>query len=91
MSGRHYTVKGIIFLAVGYKIKKVISIGQCMFLFSSKSHNHVINTKEDEIKYIQTVVLLVILYDCEGWSITVTDEHHYVYLNIKFSRRNMIR
>jgi hypothetical protein len=54
---------------------RVHKFRECFLLFSSESFVFLPHIKNLKIKIHKTVVLLVVLYGCETWSLTLREEH----------------
>jgi hypothetical protein len=66
---------------------RVDKFGECLLLFSLKSFVFCLISKNLKIKIYKTVILPVLLYGCETWSLTLREEHRLRVLENRVLRR----
>jgi hypothetical protein len=52
-----------------------MKLGQCLLPFSSEPFVFLYAVEKRKIKLYETMILLVGLYECETWSLALTEEH----------------
>jgi hypothetical protein len=57
------------------EIKSGLNSGECLLSFGPKSLSSHLILKNLKIKIYKTVILPVVLYGCETWSLTLREEH----------------
>jgi hypothetical protein len=64
-----------------------IKFRECLLLFSTKSFVYPSHIKNLKIKIYKTVILPVVLYGCETWSLTLREEHRLRVIENRVLRR----
>jgi hypothetical protein len=70
-----------------WRNQKYIKLRECLLLFSTKSLYSRLISKNLKIKIYRTVILPVVLYGCETWSLTLRKEHRLRVFKKRVLRR----
>ncbi|KAJ4450362.1 hypothetical protein ANN_01783 [Periplaneta americana] len=62
------------------EIKRRINMGNACYYSVEKLLSSSLLSKNLEIRIYKTVILLVVLYGCETWTLTLREEHRYVLI-----------
>jgi hypothetical protein len=61
--------------------------GECLLPFGSESLSSRLLSRNVKVKIYKTIILLVVFYGCETWSLTLREEHRQKVFENRVLRR----